>query len=518
MQNNNFENVLYANEKKNIGLYLTKGELVEGILLDIQKSHIALRVNDKVIYIAINQIQAISKNTKDLLTAKEITPYLVRNDLTDVLIALRYHWVSLNMFGIPPLFGVLSSIFEDHIILINNKELLYAPISHITDVSSEISEIDYNFLNKKEQLTIQRMYRLGLSKGSFEEREESLFVDSDRTILADDGIIADVINPIKNRQVDKNTFTSQLTKKFNSLLSEQDVETVSIGIPDEITETINVAAIEDHTFSLQVEEEQESISADIAIVEVGILESEENISVIDGIYMEENEIIDKDTLEKKIISPQSDEKLEIFSDELESQATAKEEEEKEEEKENTVYTNEYLPPLENRSTGKGKEVLLTAWSTMNSDQSTVALPMKNEKNKNTRLNEQKSPPKQLNVEPDRQLKLDVSDKVSETFEKKKPLVNATVMSKEEVNKMLEQQYFALMNYAAVQISNAINSKQEDNKLYFRPRVHGSSEKNRRREMNNEYTVYDSKHDTAALEKQFISLMRHATTMYRKLRR
>ncbi|MGB3101999.1 MAG: DUF2642 domain-containing protein, partial [Psychrobacillus psychrotolerans] len=129
MQKRNFENVLYANEKKSIGLYLANNQFVEGILLDIQENHIVLEVNENTFYIAIHQIQAISKNTTDLSLAKKFSPYLVRNDMTDVLIALRYQWVTVNKYGIPTLYGILSSIFEDHIILINRKELFFIPIS-----------------------------------------------------------------------------------------------------------------------------------------------------------------------------------------------------------------------------------------------------------------------------------------------------------------------------------------------------------------------------------------------------
>ncbi|WP_411747827.1 DUF2642 domain-containing protein, partial [Psychrobacillus psychrotolerans] len=103
MQKRNFENVLYANEKKSIGLYLANNQFVEGILLDIQENHIVLEVNENTFYIAIHQIQAISKNTTDLSLAKKFSPYLVRNDMTDVLIALRYQWVTVNKYGIPTL-------------------------------------------------------------------------------------------------------------------------------------------------------------------------------------------------------------------------------------------------------------------------------------------------------------------------------------------------------------------------------------------------------------------------------
>ena len=568
MQKKNFENVLYANENKNIGLYLTKNQFVEGILLDIQKNHVVLEVNKKIIYIAINQIQAISKNTKDLHIAKEITPHLVRNDLTDVLIALRYNWITLNSFGNPTLFGILSSIFEDHIILINNKELLYAPITHITDISSEISESDHSFLNKKEQRAIQRMYRFGISEGTFEVSDERLIVEPDRINVAENKMIADVTEPINKGKVDINAISFLLSQKVNALVNKQEVETIDNGFPEEITEPINMTALLDNTFSFQAEENPESISLDLVEAVANIVVIEEELSQVDDdIQTEEMEHINTAPLEENVVSPQIEEKLESLSldlveadanilvseeelfqvdDEVHTEVTelintdileenvisSQFEDDQMIKEQNIVFSDEQLNFAQDPLKLKGKDVLLTAWSTMNNDQSTIALPKKTDLkrklanpsentmiiNGNTGLNEHISLSNQINKISDLQDKLDILDEVSETSEKKNPLLNASVMSKKEVNEMLEQQYFALMNYAAVQISNAINFKQADNKFYFHPGVEGSSEKVRRFEMINGYPVYDSKHDTSALEKQYISLMRHATTMYRKLRR
>jgi len=559
MQKKNFENVLYANLNKIIGLYLTKNQFVEGILLDIQKNHVVLEVNEKIIYIAINQIHAISKNTKELRLAKEITPHLVRNDLTDVLIALRYHWVTLNNFGNPTLFGILSSIFEDHIILINNKELLYAPITHITDISSEITESDHFFLNKKEQRAIQRMYRLGISEGSFEIKNENLVAEQDRTILADVGIMADVIDLINKDKAPQNTVTSLLLKESaNIVVSEQVEASINMGILKDITEVINTDVLEENVFSPQMEEKLETIILDLVEEEANSVVIEEQLSQVDDdIHIEEIEHINTTPLEENVVSPQIEEMLESLNlDLVEANANILVNEEELfqvddeghrevtelintdileenltsspfEDQQSIVFSDEQLSLAQNPLKLKGKDVLLTAWSTMNNDQSTIVLPKKTDLkrklanpsenkmiiNGNIGLNEYRSLSNQINKISDLQ-----EDEVSETSEKKKPLLNANVMSKKEVNEMLEQQYFALMNYAAVQISNAINYKQADNKFYFHPGVEGSSEKIRRFEMINGYPVYDSKHDTSALEKQYISLMRHATTMYRKLRR
>ncbi|WP_419958165.1 DUF2642 domain-containing protein [Psychrobacillus psychrotolerans] len=523
MQKRNFENVLYANEKKSIGLYLANNQFVEGILLDIQENHIVLEVNENTFYIAIHQIQAISKNTTDLSLAKKFSPYLVRNDMTDVLIALRYQWVTVNKYGIPTLYGILSSIFEDHIILINRKELFFIPISHITDISSNISESDLYFSNKKEQLAIQKLYRFSISKGSIEVRNENLSVEQDRTKLMANKIVANVTAPLREPEVRKNTTPGELTEKVSTLVSKQEVEAVTIGITDKLVDPIKITGLEDNDTSAKAELEQKGSSGDLAIAEAIILELEEEVSSIDEVESEVTDLIAEDKLLDKAIPPQSEEQLEIYLDEIKDQI---------EEEQVSFDSNEELNIPEKRSKVKGKDVLLTAWSSMNSDQSTITLPKKNDlKNKMTppienklvttskpELNEQTDYSKQFGGKSDGQDKLDILDNPPRTLEKKKPQLNVNVMSKKEVNEMLEQQYFALMNYAAVQISNAVNFKQTDNKLYFHPRVEGSPEKVRQYEMIYGYPIYDSRHDTAAIEKQYISLMRHATTMYRKLRR
>lgn len=588
MQRKKFENVLYSNENRYIGLFLTKNQFVEGILLDVQDNHIVLEVESNIVYIEIHQIQALSKSAKDLRIAKESSPYLVRNDFIDVLIALRYHWVTINKFSNPTLVGVLSSIFEDYIILINNKELLYIPISHVTDISCNISKSDYYFLNKREQLNIQKLYRMGISRESSQLKElecrnldlaagaANFLVTEEKLATIHDGIQMEVMEPKNTYAIEENAISSQLEESLKSkslnleaatpniLVKEEklstidagvhtevtksmntdefeenasspqmeetlesitldlveasanrfvnDVEVASLDTPKEVTEHITTYTMEGNAFS-QLEETLESIGFDLEVAEVNVLVSDQEVATID-IPKEVTESINTDTLEENSISPQLEDLI------IEEQKN--------------VFSDEQLNLPQNRLKLKRKDVLLTAWSTMNNDQSTVALPKKTHSkkkletpientmmiNRDTALNKQTPLSNQIN-NTDRQDKLNVVDKESGISEKKKTVLNANVLSKKEVNEMLEQQYFALMNYVAVQISNGINFKQADNKFYFHPRAEDreySPEKIRRSEVVSGYPVYDSKSDTTAVEKQYISLLSHATKMYRKLRK
>ena len=314
MQKKNFENVLYTNEKKRIGLYLANNQFVEGILLDIQEDHIVLEVDENTFYIAIQQIQAISKNTTDFSVAKKFSSYLVRDDLTDVLIALRYHVVTVNKYGIPTLYGILSAIFEDHIILINKKELFFIPISHINDISSNISESDLNFSNKKEQLAIQKLYRFAISKGSIVVRNENLSVEQDRTKLVSNKIAANMTAPIREPEVWENSTPGELTEKVSTLVSKQEVEVIRIGINDKIVDSI-ISRLEDSASAAKVEVELKGSSGDLAIDDADILELEEEVSSINEV---ENEVITEDKLFDAIFL-QSEEKLEIYQDEIKDQ-------------------------------------------------------------------------------------------------------------------------------------------------------------------------------------------------------
>lgn len=335
--------MLYTNKNRNIGLHLTNNRFVEGILLDVKRNHIVLEINEDIVYLAINQIQALSKNTTDLGLVMNSIPHLVRDDLTDVLIALRYHWVTLNNYSNHSFFGVLSCIHEDYIILIHNKELLYVPISHITDISGEITINDYTFLNKKEQRTIQQLYRSGLSKETFEIQDENLIHEQEKDTPADMKIIEEMTKPINNNEdIDQKESSSILNAKDNLSISE----------------------IAEHL---------------------------------------------KQALEENAFSPQLDEKLEINAAEIITQQA-------EEQNIDTSAEQQILStsPLK----VKEKSVLLTAWSTMNSDQSTVAqLKETNSIRKTT--TQTRSFSNQLIESSNSEDKQETSNKISQVSEKKK---------------------------------------------------------------------------------------------------
>ncbi|MFJ7825166.1 hypothetical protein [Psychrobacillus sp. NPDC096623] len=338
-----FTNVLYTNKNRNIGLHLTNNRFVEGILLDVKRNHIVLEINEDIVYLAIDQIQALSKNTTDLGLAMKPIPHLVREDLTDVLIALRYHWVTLNNYSNHSFFGVLSCIHEDYIILIHNKELLYVPISHITDISGEITINDYTFLNKKEQRTIQQLYRSGLRKETFEIQDENLIHEQEKYTPADIKIIGDITELINNNE--------EVAQKESS----------------------------------------------------SILYAKDNLSI--------SEIAEpkKDVLEENAFAPQFEEELEIYPAEILNHL---------DEEQHIAHSDNQLVLSTNPLKVKEKSVLLTAWSTMNSDQSTVAQQKETNSIRKT-TTQTRSFSNQLIESSNSEDKQETSNKISQVSEKKK---------------------------------------------------------------------------------------------------
>ena len=139
-----------------IGLYLENSQLIEGILLDVKQDHLAVDVDGKVCYFTLEHIQAISNNAKDFRILPKHAIHLNSNDLVGVLKDLKYNWVTINSMSDQELFGVLSNIFEDFIIVINHQELHYIAKSHISNIHKGIFEKAKNITSSNEKLNVEK--------------------------------------------------------------------------------------------------------------------------------------------------------------------------------------------------------------------------------------------------------------------------------------------------------------------------------------------------------------------------
>ncbi|MFJ7936755.1 hypothetical protein [Sporosarcina sp. NPDC096371] len=179
MQDQKFKKLLDDLKGLKIGLFLSDNQFIEGVLLDVKQDHLVVDVNQNVFYFALPHIQTLSKNAKDFHVSSKVGPYLDRNYLVDVLIALRSNWIIINNLSDQKISGVLSGIFEDHIELINNTEILYISKSNISNIYSKISGKQMILLNNAEQLDIQQSYQTNINKEIYEMNEQPAGISQD---------------------------------------------------------------------------------------------------------------------------------------------------------------------------------------------------------------------------------------------------------------------------------------------------------------------------------------------------
>ena len=134
MQKRDFKKSLSVLKDREIIIFLSDNQFVEGILLDVKQDYLVVNVNQNIFYIALKHIQGLSKNAKGFRMSPQVMPYLNKDNLTDLLMALQYNLISVNSLGKQAFFGMLSKISDDHITLIDNMEQLYIQKSYISNI------------------------------------------------------------------------------------------------------------------------------------------------------------------------------------------------------------------------------------------------------------------------------------------------------------------------------------------------------------------------------------------------
>ena len=158
MQSKKIEESLSALKRNKVGLFLKGDQFIEGILLNVKNDYLICEITNNVYYISLHHILAFSKNAKDNFISSEAVPYLNSNYFTNTLIGMKYNWVKINSFSNQQLIGVLSKIYKDYIVLVNDENLIYVPHSSISSVFSKITEKQISLFNSKEHLYVEQSY------------------------------------------------------------------------------------------------------------------------------------------------------------------------------------------------------------------------------------------------------------------------------------------------------------------------------------------------------------------------
>lgn len=159
-----------------IGMYTNDGSYIEGTLYDVKGDFITIKnSDDEILYLNLNLILAVSKDTKEFSTsAQQVEDTVEETNLMKLIQKHEYSWITVTCHNQLYFSGILSTASDDHIILTENNKQLIIQASHILDFfpgerkmdqeSSEDQDQEQETINEKQQNN---------SKESNEKQKES---------------------------------------------------------------------------------------------------------------------------------------------------------------------------------------------------------------------------------------------------------------------------------------------------------------------------------------------------------
>ncbi|MEY8734456.1 DUF2642 domain-containing protein [Peribacillus frigoritolerans] len=104
----------------------------DGLVLDVKSDFIVIQMNpDKQCYFNLNQVYALSKNTKEFHAQILDHEPTQKQSFTELINELKGHWVTINRENNLSLDGFLSTVTNDYIVLLNKDKQLYIQLSNI---------------------------------------------------------------------------------------------------------------------------------------------------------------------------------------------------------------------------------------------------------------------------------------------------------------------------------------------------------------------------------------------------
>ncbi|WP_318618122.1 hypothetical protein [Sporosarcina sp. YIM B06819] len=493
MQEHEFGKLIGGLKESKIGLFLSGNQFIEGMLLDVKQDHLVVVVDQKVMYVALQHIKALSKNAKDVQVMHEKVPYLNRNYMVDIWKDLRYNWVTINSLSHQKVFGVLSKVAAEYIMVIHNAELLYIANAHITDMYSEIADEQIILLNQIEQLASPRKLT-SIMLNELSEMNERVVVEQ--------------LSLTNSNEAEKSSEALNVEKVAGERIENENdaiehpdsyLEKVIHGFAPQISEDIQHAQHQEEQVAVQqLQQTNDNTSKALAI--------ENLVGVV------------------KRIASDKQESPEVYVETANVLQMEKQDEYESSSHEQRFNLAEYQSRLNE------KRILLSEWNTIMTDHRTMLSHNNPEKeNKREMSNhgknevesdildnesiavKKKRRKKRLNrlthpiLETKSMIEVDadieVLDGKPESAEITGELVTSSQLSQEEQQKRLKMQYHALMlHYHALMMNAAGNTS--DAKLVGKTPSHLPVRRTSSEEM---------------VEKQYRSLMKHAEKMYHQLR-
>jgi hypothetical protein len=132
MKKQNFQEALHSLIGFNVSIISDDKTVHDGVVLDVKSDFIVIQMNpDKPCYFNLNQVYALSKNTKEFQAQILDQEPTQKQSFTELINELKGHWVTVKRDNNLTFDGFLSTVTNNYIVLINKDKQLYVQLSNI---------------------------------------------------------------------------------------------------------------------------------------------------------------------------------------------------------------------------------------------------------------------------------------------------------------------------------------------------------------------------------------------------
>lgn len=232
----------------NVNLYV--GENVyKGKLIGVESDHVIIEnENNYIFYYNINQIQAITKNTKQFQGEETTTDYLKTQSLRELLQSLANSWVTIFCIRKQKFTGILTNIGSDYLTLINGSDGILIQLHNVSNVIK--GELKENENTESEEVENQ-------TKAQTEQLSYASPVVLDEELVSTQEIEdAEAASELKHKaSIENGQQKPAWSQPIKKSLEEQK-EMIS-GITAEQEETISVGDVPEYHAEPMIQEEME---------------------------------------------------------------------------------------------------------------------------------------------------------------------------------------------------------------------------------------------------------------------
>ncbi|MGG4166059.1 hypothetical protein ABEW00_01030 [Rossellomorea vietnamensis] len=131
----NFNDSLKGLTGYQINIILNDGTKLSGLLAEVSTDYLTVYSSEnETLYYPITQIQAVTKNSKDVEMLPITDDHLKGEKMSDVLSQSLLSWVTINGSGKASYSGILSAVEEDHLVLTQGKDRVYLKHASVLNI------------------------------------------------------------------------------------------------------------------------------------------------------------------------------------------------------------------------------------------------------------------------------------------------------------------------------------------------------------------------------------------------